>query len=430
MCMMPGDVAVERNDEAEGSFEVVLDENGRAVIPAEIARRLGLVPGARLRAELDRDQLLLRRPTSSLAKVYVEPTSRCNLTCRTCMRNAWEEPLGSMSAETFARIIDGITAFDPVPTVSFGGFGEPLSHPRIVDMVARAKASGARVELITNGTLLRPKLSRELIEAGLDRLWVSLDGASAQSYLDVRLADVLPGILDNLARFHEIAQRIQGPRTELGIAFVAMRRNIADLPALLRLSSRVGATRYMITNLLPYTREHGDETLYQLSLSQEPGRNSSLSPQIELPWMDVNARTRDPLNHIFQNYANIRVGDQRLNRPANRCPFISRGATAVGWDGELSPCLALIHSYTSYLYDRVRTIRRYTLGNIRSHSLRELWESAEYVAFRQRVEEFDFSPCSMCGTCDLAEKNEEDCFGNTFPTCGGCLWAQGVIQCP
>ncbi len=26
--------------------------------------------------------------------------------------------------------------------------------------------------------------------------------------------------------------------------------------------------------------------------------------------------------------------------------------------------------------------------------------------------------------------NEEDCFGNTFPTCGGCLWAQGVIRCP
>lgn len=42
----------------------------------------------------------------------------------------------------------------------------------------------------------------------------------------------------------------------------------------------------------------------------------------------------------------------------------------------------------------------------------------------------DYSPCHVCGGCQLLEKNEEDCYGNTFPACGGCLWAQGVIQCP
>jgi hypothetical protein len=46
------------------------------------------------------------------------------------------------------------------------------------------------------------------------------------------------------------------------------------------------------------------------------------------------------------------------------------------------------------------------------------------------VQRFDFSPCAYCGGCDLSKGNETDCIGNTFPTCGGCLWAQGIVQCP
>jgi len=47
------------------------------------------------------------------------------------------------------------------------------------------------------------------------------------------------------------------------------------------------------------------------------------------------------------------------------------------------------------------------------------------------LQNFAFAPCTFCGGCDLSETNEEDCIGNDiFPVCGGCLWAQGIIQCP
>jgi MoaA/NifB/PqqE/SkfB family radical SAM enzyme len=69
------------------------------------------------------------------------------------MRNAWDEPLGHMSRETFSRIIEGLKDFAPVPSVFFGGLGEPLFHPDILGMVARAKSLDTTVELITNGTL-------------------------------------------------------------------------------------------------------------------------------------------------------------------------------------------------------------------------------------------------------------------------------------
>ena len=56
--------------------------------------------------------------------------------------------------------------------------------------------------------------------------------------------------------------------------------------------------------------------------------------------------------------------------------------------------------------------------------------SDEYKAFRERVRGFEFSPCIRCGGCDNRLENCEDCFGNGAPTCGGCLWSEGIVTCP
>ncbi len=77
-----------------------------------------------------------------------------------------------------------------------------------------------------------------------------------------------------------------------------------------------------------------------------------------------------------------------------------------------------------------RCNRKWAVGNINERSLKEIWRDPEYVRFRERVAEFDFAPCSYCGACELIETNEDDCFYSGFPTCSGCLWAQGVIRCP
>ena len=61
-------------------------------------------------------------------------------------------------------------------------------------MLAEAKAVGCAVELITNGTRLDEETRRELVRIGLDRLWVSIDGATPESYADVRLWDALPQV--------------------------------------------------------------------------------------------------------------------------------------------------------------------------------------------------------------------------------------------
>src|SRR4030067_298352 len=68
--------------------------------------------------------------------------------------------------------------------------------------------------------------------------------------------------------------------------------------------------------------------------------------------------------------------------------------------------------------------RRWAIGNVTEKSLADIWNAPEHIEFRERVQAFDFAPCITCSGCELSENNEEDCFGNTFPTCGGCLWAE------
>jgi hypothetical protein len=95
----------------------------------------------------------------------------------------------------------------------------------------------------------------------------------------------------------------------------------------------------------------------------------------------------------------------------------------------VSPCPPLLHSYRCFIKRREKTFTRCDFGDLRERSLAEVWNDPEYVAFRARVLSFDFPPCVDCGGCELAEGNEEDCYGNPFPTCGDCLWARGAIRC-
>ncbi len=408
---------------------IEIDEKGRLVLPPDVAMHYGIQPGTQILLQESPKGLSLQRPITQLAKVYVEPTSRCNLACRTCIRNAWNEPQGDMSAATWQRVIDSLKALPSRPEVFFGGFGEPLLLPNIAEMVAQAKSVASNVELITNGILLTEGRSRELIEAGLDVLWVSVDGATPENYADVRLGANLPQVFENIKRIaymrHETARK-----PEIAISFVAMRRNIADLPALLKMSSKLGISRYMVTNVFPYTKEMCKEMLYTRSVDGMDSTPSPWVPRIDLPRIDLDDASQEAVIQAMRYRNNVHLNGVTLGQDRGRCPFIERGSVVIGWNGEISPCLALAHGYETYLNNTPRTVRRCVFGNLQEQSLLSVWKAQEYAAFRKRVQEFDFAPCTWCGGCEMAEKNEEDCFANTFPTCGGCLWAQGVVQCP
>ncbi len=407
-----------------------VDENGRLIIPPELAARYGLKPGERVRLQPGENDLRLHRAVGQLAKIYIEPTNRCNLTCRTCIRHNWDVTMGRMSETVFERILDGVAAIDTPPTVFFGGLGEPLFHPRTPEMVARVKALGARTELITNGTLLDAKRARALIDAGLDFLWVSLDGARPESYADVRLGAELPNVLANIRRLRSLRRPGHRARPEIGIAFVAMRRNIGDLPDLLNLGKRLGVSRFHVSNVLPHTREMQQEILYGKALNSITFVESPWLRRLILPKLDLNEDTREPFLQALQSGYNVTLAGQNLGGANDVCTFIESGSLAIGWDGRVSPCPPLLYNHVSYLREYQRQSSCHIIGNVGEHDLLDLWHDAAYTAYRERVQSFAFAPCTPCGGCELLEANETDCFDNPAPACGACLWAQGIVQCP
>jgi MoaA/NifB/PqqE/SkfB family radical SAM enzyme len=403
-----------------------VDNEGNLRIPPATARAMGLVPGSRVKLRQIADRLILARPTTELARVYVEPTTVCNLQCQTCIRHVWDEPVGRMEPRTFRRILDGLRTMPQMPTVFFGGFGEPLTHPEFLEMVAAAKGLGGAVEAITNGMLLDGNTAEALIAAGLDTLWVSIDGVTPECYVDVRREGDLGRVIENLERLRDLKIQRRSDTPAIGISFVAMKRNLGELPEVLRLEHRIGARQFLVTNVYPHTPELLEEILYRRSIGETLWSRS----QIRLARMDPRRETAGLLDSLVQGLYGPRLEGAEALWASDSCPFVSRGSTCIRWDGQVSPCLPLLHAHTSYLETRRRTVAAHTFGSIHEYGLLEIWNSPEYVALRARLEEFDFSPCTACNSCEKADNNHEDCFGNGMPTCGGCLWAQGFIQCP
>jgi MoaA/NifB/PqqE/SkfB family radical SAM enzyme len=412
------------------NLEVKVDESGRIQLPAELLHRLGADGGARLCLIQENDQVLIEPNVHSLRRLYIESTSGCNLKCQTCIRHTWNEPFGAMSWELFEKLCAELKFFPHLQSIMLAGFGEPLFHPDIVRMVEKLKnVTSASVEITTNGTLLDEFMAKGLLEAGLDRLWVSFDGTNETSFNDIRQGANFRLVLENVQRMRDLATALDKPLA-IGISFVVMRDNINDLKNIEELIQAVGADRVLISNVLPYTEEMERQMLCLLALTCETFAGLPGKPRISLPRLDINYLTKEPIYHLLKGYENLFLVNNTVSAPIRSCRFIKDGTSFVRWDGKVASCMALLHDHITFLYGLERKIQAYFLGDLNKQSLKEIWASQEYHDFREKVYQFDFSPCHICGGCSYLEKNEEDCFGNTFPVCGGCLWAQGVIQCP
>ena len=357
------------------------------------------------------DGYALHRSAIDIKKVFIEVTSRCNLSCENCVRNAWDELLGDMTPEVFDRIIEDLSALPDLREVYIGGYGEPLLHPRFGEILNRIKSLGVRVTLSTNGTLITEEKARALIDAGLDRLYISMDSPDADLFREIRGGSDLDLIMDNLRRVRNMRDERSSRFPTIGLEFVITDKNYDEVKKLPALAREVGASIVLLTHLLPHNEEMSDRIAY--------GREA-----IDLPKPEAwSVLAGDFVMWGMMSTPRSRWGADR------RCRFVRDKGLVIGWDGGVSPCYALLHSYPSYILGDRKKVSRYVLGNVRDSSLADIWKSREYVLFRSNVTDFRFPSCVDCGlNCDLREQNE-DCYANEH-SCADCLWAQDFIRCP
>ncbi len=197
-----------------------------------------------------------RLPAGPL-EVYVEVAARCNLRCQMCpitVDPRYQEGSGGpglLAGELFARL----EALDPAPPrVYLQGLGEPTLHPHLVAYTERLAAAGSEVWITTNATLIDEELADALARAGLARVTVSIDGATATTYERIRrrgrFADVVRGL-----RALGAARRRHG-RPILFLSLVGMASNLHELDALVDLCAEVGGDGVSVEAL--YVWQHPD----------------------------------------------------------------------------------------------------------------------------------------------------------------------------
>ena len=397
---------------AKNMPKVKTDDQGRVALPEEFLKRRHISLHTEYWLDGREGDLILLPRLPDARKVYIEPTTGCNLRCCTCIRNVWEDSENQMSMSTFQHLLEGLKELPDLTRVVFTGFGEPLTHPNILEMVQAVRECGMGVTLGSNGLLLDSKMARELVRLGVDRMVVSMDGVKPETYAKVR-GGILSQVLDNIWTLNEAKRQLGSLTPALGIEFVVLKSNVAELADLTRLASRLNAARVLVSNVLPYTEEMRGEILY----GYEPRR----------PF--------DAVGWPVKADAWVMWGTMELPRmhwgAERRCRFVQDRASVVGWDGAVSPCYALAHNYSYFTVDgRKKQVSRYVLGNVNEQPLAEIWMSEDYVRFRSEVRGFHFPSCPDCDlreSCDLRERNE-GCWGWN-PSCADCLWAQDIIRC-
>lgn len=340
-------------------------------------------------------------------KLYIEATTLCNFACTTCIRNSWQDDLTHMEWAVFDRLAESMDRLPKLECVHFGGFGEPFSHPRLLDMLETVKSRGLRAEVITNGSLLSAEVINKLIDLKLDMIFVSLDGPDEEEYCHIRQGADFHGVLNNLKLLNKIKAQRDVCYPELGIEFVATKDNYHKLPRLAKLVQELNARRMIVTNVLPYNEEMKDQILYDMDDTGTPfGNDSLLMVQAQIPYMKL--------------------------RTERYCKFVEDKAMVINHKGFVSPCYALMHSYNCFIYGRAKEMYPFYLGNVTKKSLDHIWTEPTYINFRLTVNNFHFPSCTDCkflDGCSYVDNNDGDCWGNS-PSCAECLWSRQLVVCP
>lgn len=119
-----------------------------------------------------------------------ETVDACNLSCEICTRSYDKGNGEQLDFDLFKRIIDEASEYK-LPAINFGNGGEPTLHKKIKEMVKYAKDKGVMdIMLGTNGQFLSPQETVELVKSGLSRITFSLDAESEEMYAKVREKDL------------------------------------------------------------------------------------------------------------------------------------------------------------------------------------------------------------------------------------------------
>ena len=285
------------------------------------------------------------------AFISVEPTTHCNLKCPHCFTQDknFTRPKGNLDTSTFEKIIHQASPYAFYLNLYFQG--EPFLNENLCRFIFSAKQSQFYIAVSTNAHYLTEQNISNIIDAGLDKIIVSLDGTDADTYKRYRQGGdyntVITGIKSLVAAKRE--KKTKHPFIEL--QFLLHKHNESQIKQVKALGKSLGVNRVVVKSF----------QLLDLDKAED--------------WIP-SKKSRYSINN--EGIATIK------NNLPNRC-FRMWNSCVITWNGDVVPCC----------FDKNA---EHAFGNIHNRSLTDIWESLTYNDFRKKVftQRKDIEICRNC----------------------------------
>jgi short-subunit dehydrogenase/MoaA/NifB/PqqE/SkfB family radical SAM enzyme len=301
--------------------------------------------------------------------LQVESSLACNLKCIMC---PWQKIASALGGEAVMQpdIWQAVRPHLPrIQSIDFTGGGEPLLQPHLVEWVHDAHTAGCETGILTNALLLDKVKANALMEAGIDWICVSLDGATAGMYNKIRTGSDFDRVCHNVAALSRLRR---GKHPKLMINFVLMTINIDQVEAMVSLSATLGVDQLNFKQCDVIRGKHGsglglfaskaDKAIRQLEKRLKKARSLAAKLGIQTTAFrftpnELPVCAQDPRNSMFVRY-----------------------------NGAVAPCINLAMGGPTSFLGQPATMPRVQYGRLPARDLADIWDAKPCRFYRTLFE--------------------------------------------
>jgi len=273
--------------------------------------------------------------------ISFEPTTSCNLRCPECPSGlrAFSRPTGMLEKDFFKETIDDIHRH--LLYLIFYFQGEPYLNPAFLDMVKYASSKKIYTATSTNAHYLNDDNAKKTVESGLDRLIISIDGTTQDTYKQYRVGGQLDKVLEGAKNIIKWRKELNSKTPFVFFQFLVVKHNEHQIEEIKKIAKEIGVdeVRFKTAQVYDYKND----------------------PNQLIPTIDKYSRYK-------KNADNSYVPKNKL---ANRCWKLWH-ANVITWDGLVVPCC----------FDKDAT---HQLGNLKNESFKNIWHNSNYKQFRAEL---------------------------------------------
>lgn len=272
--------------------------------------------------------------------ISIEPTTACNLRCPECPSGlrAFSRPTGNLKSDFFRTTIDEL--HQHLLYLIFYFQGEPYINPNFLEMVNYAHQRGIYTITSTNGHFLNNENARKTIESGLDRLIISVDGTTQETYENYRKAGNLETVLEGARNIVKWKKELRSKTPHVIFQFLVVRPNEHEIEDIYRIADEIGIDEVKLKTAQVYDYKNGNDLI--------------------------------PINEKYARYAKQSDGTYVVkNELLNHCWKLWHSCV-ITWDGLVVPCC----------FDKDA---QHQLGDLKKESFADLWHSEPYEQFRSQL---------------------------------------------